>query len=442
MNLEPEQLDREPDPLDRLLAEARWPEARPEVIQRLRKLWRLLLTSLQRHNARPRRRKIVTRVPILAAAAVVVVCVWLGILRWTADTPQRAAFAETLEQLHKATTVTWKTTFYWHITSKDGGSTWLSTETRPKAYKAPGHYRDTSLDEKGQIHSVEITDVARRKRLQVFPETREATLSEPVFSSVRDHKGPFHWVQKELEDANLQWVERRKTKSGEVNIFRHAFRDQVNGRDWSYDFWIDQKTKRLVEVHVPGADVYDPEKDPARNTPPGKRWSGTVPGCVEHDIVFDANLDDSLFSMEPPPGYAVKTERRGQVTEKEMIDYLGALADFNGKMFPDEPRITSDRINKVWLGKAKKDWTPAERKLIETVDFYTANRQSMPNYVFIEDQVAEKTFRYIGKGVKLGNKDRIVCWYKLKGAKIYRVVYGDLSVKDVAPEDLPLPVEK
>jgi hypothetical protein len=35
-----------------------------------------------------------------------------------------------------------------------------------------------------------------------------------------------------------------------------------------------------------------------------------------------------------------------------------------------------------------------------------------------------------------------VCWYKLKGAKTYRVVYGDLSVKDVAAEDLPLPVEK
>ncbi len=58
---------------------------------------------------------------------------------------------------------------------------------------------------------------------------------------------------------------------------------------------------------------------------------------------------------------------------------------------------------------------------------------------FVED-----SFRYLGKGVKLGEKDRIVCWYKLKDAKdanTYRVVYGDLSVKDVAAKDLPLPVE-
>jgi hypothetical protein len=57
--------------------------------------------------------------------------------------------------------------------------------------------------------------------------------------------------------------------------------------------------------------------------------------------------------------------------------------------------------------------------------------------------VVENSVRYLGKGVKLGDKSRIVCWYKLKGAKdptIYRVLYGDLSVKDVAPKDLPLPV--
>jgi hypothetical protein len=37
-----------------------------------------------------------------------------------------------------------------------------------------------------------------------------------------------------------------------------------------------------------------------------------------------------------------------------------------------------------------------------------------------------------------------VCWYKLKDAKdpkSYRVLYGDLSVKDDAPEGLPLGVQ-
>ena len=44
-------------------------------------------------------------------------------------------------------------------------------------------------------------------------------------------------------------------------FFDTHMRDEPNGRDWSYDFWIDQKTKQLVEAHVPGADIYDPNKD-------------------------------------------------------------------------------------------------------------------------------------------------------------------------------------
>ena len=44
---------------------------------------------------------------------------------------------------------------------------------------------------------------------------------------------------------------------------------------------------------------------------------------------------------------------------------------------------------------------------------------------------------YAGAGVKLGDADKAIFWYRQKDAKTYRVIYGDLSVKDVAPEDLP-----
>jgi hypothetical protein len=61
---------------------------------------------------------------------------------------------------------------------------------------------------------------------------------------------------------------------------------------------------------------------------------------------------------------------------------------------------------------------------------------------FAEDSAVPGTFRYLGKEVKLGSGDRIVCWYKLKSTGTYRAVYGDLTVKDVEPKDLPLPVAK
>jgi hypothetical protein len=60
---------------------------------------------------------------------------------------------------------------------------------------------------------------------------------------------------------------------------------------------------------------------------------------------------------------------------------------------------------------------------------------------FEEDQAATGSFRYIGKGAKVDSPDRIVCWYRLKQTGKLRAVYADLSVKDVAPEDLPLDVK-
>jgi hypothetical protein len=43
----------------------------------------------------------------------------------------------------------------------------------------------------------------------------------------------------------------------------------------------------------------------------------------------------------------------------------------------------------------------------------------------------------MGEGVKLGDANKAIFWYRPEGATNYRVVYGDLSVKDMAPENLP-----
>jgi hypothetical protein len=44
---------------------------------------------------------------------------------------------------------------------------------------------------------------------------------------------------------------------------------------------------------------------------------------------------------------------------------------------------------------------------------------------------------YAGNGVKVGEADKAIFWYLPEGSGAYRVIYGDLSVKDVAEENLP-----
>ncbi|MCP4261080.1 MAG: zf-HC2 domain-containing protein [Planctomycetes bacterium] len=48
-----------------------------------------------------------------------------------------------------------------------------------------------------------------------------------------------------------------------------------------------------------------------------------------------------------------------------------------------------------------------------------------------------KDRHYAGSGVKVGEADKAVFWYLPQGSETYRVIYGDLSVKDVAEGDLP-----
>jgi outer membrane lipoprotein-sorting protein len=418
----------------------KWKQQHPEAIEILtsRTGWRLPTSTLSLYIGRTIIKNPITK---LAAAAMIIIAVLIGINQFDGD--RSTVFAQVLEQIEKAETITWKVTYYHHVTSKDGKRTWIETETRQQAYKAPGLYRDVHSDKNGQITYWTITDAINMKELSVDPDEKRATVRELAFA--RNPSGPFNWQKEEMQKHSLEWVGKAETETGEANIFRASFKNKCSNEDWSYDFWIDAKTKQLVAVQVPGADIYDPENDPVRMNPPYKDWYTKEPLCsIQYDIIYNEDLDESLFSLKPPGGYTIEVKRRPQVTEKDMVEYLGILADFNNKIFPDQlfPFIfTSDRINKVW-DKAKEERTAAEQKYIETMDHYMmAGLNKMPTGHFIDDHTEENSFRYIGKGVKLGDKERIVCWYKLKGSNSYRVVYGDLSIKDVAQEDLPLPVE-
>jgi len=418
----------------------KWKQQYPEAVE--------MLTSrtdgrLSASTRPPKIGRTIIKNPItkFAAAAVIIIAVLIGINQFVGD--HSNVFAQVLEQIEKAETITWKITFYIQVTSKDGKRTWIETETRQQAYKAPGLYREVHFDENGQITHWTITDTVNMEELSVNPGEKRATVRE--LTMAMNPRGPFVWQKEEMRKRNLEWVGKVETETGEANIFRTAFRNKADNRNWSYDFWIDAKTKQLVAVQVPGADIYDPENDPLFMNPPHEDGYEKIPIChIQHDIIFDADLDVSLFSLKPPEGYTVQTVCRPQVTEKEMIEYLGILADYNSKTFPDQLSpfaFTNDRINKTW-DKAEDERTAAEQKLIDTLDHYKmAGLNKMPTGHFIEDHTVKDSFRYIGKGVKLGDKERIVCWYKLKGSNTYRVVYGDLSVRDVAPEDLPLPVE-
>ncbi len=415
----------------------------------------ILVLSQRRRQLRP--------IILLAATTTAALCAWLGIglFHPTMTEPGATAFAGTFgliaNQIENAQTVTWESTDYSHAASKDGKTTWLETITSSHTYRSPGLWRKVEKNyyfEGDRLYnSVFIEDRLRGSSISLYPERKQATIidREPLTEG-QLRGGPFQQFEKILNEGNLQWLEKRTLPSGDVvNVFRNTERDEENKCYRSHDFWINAKTKRLFKINFngPTGELYDPEKDAIRNTPPGKdAFRRTLMGCVWHDIVFDAKVDDSLFSLKPPEGYTVKHENwADRFTEQSMLEYLGVFVGFNGGTFPDEafpayPNL--DKLNAAFAKPVQKQ-TAIEKKYVAMFERFHKFRFSNPfNFFQISPDVVENSFRYVGKGVKLGDEGAIVCWYKLKDAKdanTYRVVYGDLSVKDVAAKDLPLPVE-
>jgi hypothetical protein len=395
-------------------------------------------------NYRKRRRMIVR----IASGAVAAVVLLSFVPMFVSP---RESFAQVVEAIERATTITWTTTFYERIYSKDGKRTWLRADRMEMAYRSPNLYRDTRFDKDGNVSSVEIVDTLSNRALRLDMKSRKATwLAEPT--NQYGPRGPFGSVMDILQNKPIELVGQKQLDGAKANVFRYRRENSplvnpTNSFDprKSVDIWLNAKTKELVRLYDPGADCFDAETDPDRDNPAEADDSkGILLGSMKGDIVLDARLDPKLFDLTPPEGLEIVVQPpKPTVTEAEMIEWLGATARFNDGTFYDTWRgFDLERYNREVATKKKADRTEIEQALFDLQYRHLLDRNSPVMASFANEYTVGGRIRYLGAGVKLGSADRIVLFYKLKSTGTYRAVYGDLTVKDVKPEDLPLPVEE
>ena len=75
------------------------------------------------------------------------------------------------------------------------------------------------------------------------------------------------------------------------------------------------------------------------------------------------------------------------------------------------------------MQKQMREQPPPTGKELQGIQFYTSLRP-------------ENDPHYVGASVKLGALDRPILWYKPSGAGKYRIIYADLSVKELTPAEL------
>jgi hypothetical protein len=137
--------------------------------------------------------------------------------------------------------------------------------------------------------------------------------------------------------------------------------------------------------------------------------------------------------MEVPPGYALHqtTFDLTKATEQDFIEGLRIWTRVHDGLFP-EAIGTEVTMKKAPMLSEKLDQLNLPEEEIGRM---------MMTYVrgalFLQMLERQSPFQYAGNGVKLGEADTAIFWYQPEGSKTWRVVNGDLSVRDVSPEDLP-----
>jgi outer membrane lipoprotein-sorting protein len=157
--------------------------------------------------------------------------------------------------------------------------------------------------------------------------------------------------------------------------------------------------------------------------------------AILKNFKLDAPVDGSLLSMDVPPGYTKKDTQfdLGNATEQDFVESLRVWAKVLGDgTFPDAIGTENAMKEMPMLGQKLGKLNLSEE---QGTQMGMAFAKGMLFHQIIDTRGDD--WHYAGSGVKLGDASKAVFWYQPKGSQTYRVIYGDLSVKDVAPENLP-----
>ena len=162
---------------------------------------------------------------------------------------------------------------------------------------------------------------------------------------------------------------------------------------------------------------------------------------IMSDFEWDIELDESLFSTRAPEGYTVQSVEQDGVnpTEQHLIEGLRAIASILDGEFPTSTGFR--QLGQAFGAYVERNVPSASEEEIEPLR--TLVRRAFKYIDLLKDFYEVSELRYVGEGVEFGDAESPVIWWLFKATETYRVVYGDLSVRDVPPEHLPdFPVDQ
>jgi outer membrane lipoprotein-sorting protein len=358
-------------------------------------LWEYIMTS---------------KVTKLAAAAGIIIAVLAGINYFVGSigvaTP---AFADIVRPFLSARTATFKGTM------KVEGA---PTQTFEGMFMEPARMRQTTAE-----GVTVISDLQQGKIITLVPAQKQAMVIE--MQNIPEEKDQsqlnfFHEVRRRILEA-------QETKDESVEFLGEQ---EINGvlaigynvRKPAADMiiWANKETKMPIRLEISNGPVTN----------------------IMSNIVFDVELDESLFDLKIPEGYTVRTMQvdASEPTEKDLLEMFRIWAEHMDGNLPSVLDMNASmEFVKYQQKKMKEEGQElSEQEMMEKILGTQKTIMKMSRGgMFVQQLPPDSDWHYVGKDVKLGDADTPVFWYRPKDSETYRVIYGDLNVKDVTPENLP-----
>jgi outer membrane lipoprotein-sorting protein len=392
---------------------------RPTFLTRSPTIWRRIMRS---------------PIPRVAAAAIFVLAVG-GVALWFHGGGTTPALADFLQPILNAKTVKYKMTTETTIerTGPSAGLAgvmgWLSAETQKdltnittaEVMMLDANRSRTERERRGEPKTVEIWDAGQGKGLWLQPAKKRATVQNTANmpKGKTPHGGdPMAYYRSLLLDAR-----------DKPNVKRELLGEkEINGR-------------RVVGFRITlPAEVMRVWGDPKTGLPVRIETTVAMIPTIKitmSDFMFNVDMDQSLFSLEPPAGYKVKvvvldrTIDDSRPKEKDLIEMFRYYSEASDGRFPDlldMQWLTMTVTMERWIaGNMRQETKPqAQVKLLRGMTFTV----QLPK---------EADAHYAGQGILLGAADRPIFWYRPKGSTKYRVIYADLSVHEAGtPPNVPV----
>jgi hypothetical protein len=368
-----------------------------------------------------------SRITKFAAAAAIIVAVVIGISHFGISIDgTNIAFADVLQQIRKATSVTYTETL------QVEGQKSFSIE---KMVSGSGILRSSTKD------FVTLCDFHDGRDLTLWPATKKAILvhrtGEPQKRLLFDY---LDWVSKLHENAS-KFTGQEKIDGKTTNVF------VIDEPYRKVTIWVDIQTDlpaqvKWVNLRNPNKNIVMPQIALSLKDFGGQEdWISTVTlsgsgGIQENEIMVMSNfvwnepIDESLFNMAPPEGYTVEDQTFdvAESSENNLVEAFKFWTEISNGQFPSKVSDFADPniVKPMLIKKFKKGNDPSQ----DLKDAMQAANKLLKALVFAQDQMVNDTWGYTGNGIRLGDANAPICSWKLQNPINYRILYGDLSIHD------------